>query len=304
MLQTATRAKRRGSSFQCCPARTYVSFPQSRARQFARQAEKTRVRAHVGSLLHENGAAASGRTISAHRKTFRESPRKSHACQIGHLAQEFYNHILAREHAGRASGAYLTEDGRCRTRQILGRRSRTNAENPWRQCARYRALGIPCRRPDGRFVWPSLDEEERYQCKEAVPPDLDRGAPGGAKTEKPDCRRERFTASRPHRGEGWPATMRSLHQKLQARRLELVSTDSSPSCHGLMELTVAPSFSSEQQVQQGVQSGWKVRMARASSAFSTLSAASSGSNQPRMRCLRSGQCVSVPRTRSANRVTW
>jgi len=143
-----------------------------------------------------------------------------------------------------------------------------------------------------------------YEPKSAAPPDLDRGTPGGAETEKPDRRRERFTASRPHRGEDWPAAMRSLHQKPQARRLELVSTNSSPSCRGLMKLTVAPSFSSEQQARQGVQSGWKVRMARASSAFSTLSAASSGSNQPRMRCLRSGQCVSVPRTRSANKVTW
>lgn|GEM_PF-6277150 len=202
------------------------------------------------------------------------------------------------------SGAYLTEDGRAarakfwadvaeQTPKTLG--GNTLDTGLWVSHAAAPMAGLS---------WPSLDEEERYQCKEAVPPDLDRGAPGGAKTEKPDRRRERFTAGRPIGGKGRQAAMRSLHQKPQARRLELVSTDSSPSCRGLMKVTVAPRFSSGQQARQGVQSGWKVRMARASSAFSTLSAASSGSNQPRMRCLRSGQCVSVPRTRSANRVTW
>ena len=88
--------------------------------------------------------------------------------EITRLAQEFYNHILAREHAGRASGTYLTEDGRAartkfwadvaeQTRKTLG--GKTLDTGLWASHAAAQMAGLS---------WPSLDEEERYQCKEAV----------------------------------------------------------------------------------------------------------------------------------------
>ncbi|WP_051758741.1 site-specific integrase [Shinella sp. DD12] len=88
--------------------------------------------------------------------------------EITRLAQQFYNHILAREHAGRASGAYLEEDARAarakfwsdvaeQTRKTLG--GNTLDTGLWASQAAAQMAGLS---------WPSLDEEERHQCKEAV----------------------------------------------------------------------------------------------------------------------------------------
>lgn len=202
------RAKRRGSSSQCCPARTFVSFPQSRSRRFARQAAKTRVRAHVGSLLPRTARLRADKLYRLTEKLF-ERARANPVLTKSAISHRNSTTIFWRgSRLAPPSGAYLTEDGRAARAKFW---ADVAEQTPKTLGGNMLDTGLwvsHAAAPMAGLSWPSLDEEERYHCKEAVPLDLDRGAPGGAKTEKSDRRRERFTAGWPIGGKGRQAAMR------------------------------------------------------------------------------------------------
>lgn len=88
--------------------------------------------------------------------------------QLAHLAQSFYNHILERERTARASGMYLTKDGRIaranywgnvaeQVRDSLGGNTLDHGSDAARMSARLAGLS-----------WDHLNEAERHQCKEVV----------------------------------------------------------------------------------------------------------------------------------------
>lgn len=88
--------------------------------------------------------------------------------QLARLAQSFYNHILERESAVRASGVYFTNDGRiaranywenvaAQARESLGGNTLDHGADTARNSARLAGL-----------KWDDLNEAERSQCKETV----------------------------------------------------------------------------------------------------------------------------------------
>ncbi|MDG4670989.1 tyrosine-type recombinase/integrase [Shinella sp. 838] len=88
--------------------------------------------------------------------------------QLAHLAQSFYSHILERERTARASGMYLTKDGRVaranywgnvaeQVRDSLGGNTLDHGSDTARMSARLAGLS-----------WDDLNEAERHQCKEVV----------------------------------------------------------------------------------------------------------------------------------------
>lgn len=88
--------------------------------------------------------------------------------QLAHLAQSFYNHVLERERALRASGIYLTEQGRAARASYWGNVAQETKKSLG---GNMLDLGITTAQLTARMVgltWSDLDEAERHQCKEVV----------------------------------------------------------------------------------------------------------------------------------------
>jgi hypothetical protein len=88
--------------------------------------------------------------------------------QLAHLAQSFYNHVLERERALRASGIYLTEQGRAARASYWGNVAQETKKSLG---GNMLDLGITTAQITARMVgltWSDLDEAERHQCKEVV----------------------------------------------------------------------------------------------------------------------------------------
>lgn len=88
--------------------------------------------------------------------------------QLARLAQSFYNHVLEKEHAARANGAWLTEEGRVargaywlnvseEMRKTLGSNTLETGQLTARIAAKLAGLD-----------WAAMSDRERHQCKEAV----------------------------------------------------------------------------------------------------------------------------------------
>ncbi|WP_186415487.1 site-specific integrase [Pannonibacter sp. P2PFMT1] len=88
--------------------------------------------------------------------------------QLALLAQSFYNHILERERTVRASGMYLTEDGRAARARYWGDVAKEAKKSLGANMLDH---GITTAQMTARMVglnWSDLDEAERHQCKEVV----------------------------------------------------------------------------------------------------------------------------------------
>lgn len=88
--------------------------------------------------------------------------------QLAHLAQSFYSHVLERERRVRASGIYLTEDGRVARANYWGKVAQ-EARNTLG--SNTLDLGITTAQAAARMIgltWAELEEAERHQCKEVV----------------------------------------------------------------------------------------------------------------------------------------
>jgi len=88
--------------------------------------------------------------------------------QLALLAQSFYNHVLERERTVRASGMYLTEDGRAARARYWGDVAQQTKKSLGGNMLDH---GITTAQMTARMVgltWSDLDEAERHQCKEVV----------------------------------------------------------------------------------------------------------------------------------------
>lgn len=88
--------------------------------------------------------------------------------QLALLAQSFYNHVLERERTVRASGMYLTEDGRAARARYWGDVAQETKKSLGGNMLDH---GITTAQMTARMIgltWSDLDEAERHQCKEVV----------------------------------------------------------------------------------------------------------------------------------------